>query len=95
MSRFLALTALLVACNFGGSTLTVEKLESAKESTPAMQPKERAQENLTKALGEPASSDDDHMTWYAPDGDKCRMLKVNFMGTVVGQVELKRVSCPE
>lgn len=94
MSRIVACLALLTACNMGGSALTVEALEGAKDKVHAMQPKDKALEALKPTLGDPAVTDDTHFSWYAPDGEKCRELRVNFMGDTVGQVELKKGDCP-
>ena len=85
---------LLTACTGGTSGPTVEKLEEAKDLVRAMQPKAEAMTALEGALGAPATSDDSGASWFAKDGERCKELKVQLMGDMVGTVTLKKADCP-
>jgi len=96
-----ALSLTLAACTggagsgSGSSGLTPDKLEEAKGSVRAMQPKAEAMTALEGALGKPATTDDSSASWFAKDGDACKELHVQLMGDMVGNVELKKSPCPE
>lgn len=85
---------LLAACSTGGGALTPEKLQAAQDKVHAMQPREQAIATLKPLLGDPTRTDEAGMSWFAPDGDGCRELRVGLMGEMVGNVELKKSPCP-
>lgn len=94
MTRFVCLASIFVACSFGSSGPTLKQLEQAQDKVHAMQPAEAATQALVPLLGEPAARSDVAMSWYAPDGEACRELRVELMGDVVGSVKVKKGPCP-
>jgi hypothetical protein len=90
----LSAASLLAACSTGGAALTPDKLEAAQGKVHAMQPRDQALSALTPLLGEPTRTDEGSVSWFAPDGDGCRELRVGLMGDMVGNVELKKSACP-
>ena len=74
---------------------TPAKLEEARNSVGGMMPLDNARQKLVGMIGEPKEDTESEMRWIVPDGERCRILIVQKVGTMVGQVSLKTSRCPE
>lgn len=70
-------------------------LEEARNSVGGMMPLDNARKTLEEKLGKPTADTDEELKWVARDGERCRVLTVQKVGTMVGQIALKTTRCPE